>query len=288
MKKIIYILSAATLVISFSGCTKYLDKLNNPNLVTDPPLNGLLATTTFATGNDVFLMGNAVSYYTQYLASNVRGSDADVYNPVDYSGTWTTFYTTMMNIKQMNSLAAKQGSTQHLGVGKILLAYNANMLINAFGDIPFSEALQGQELLVPKFDKQATLQSTILQMVDEGIADLNKTGSAFTLAPASDVIHNGNTKAWIKTGYALKARFLNQLSKTKNYNPANVLSAVANAYTGNSDDAVLTAFTDRSPWNAVAFRNTQLDLDGWLSKNFVDALNGTTYGIIHIVSNQIH
>lgn len=279
MKKIIYIFVSAAMVSGFAGCSKYLDKLDNPNLVTAPPLNGLLAKATFETATDVFRMGNVVSYYTQYLASNVRRSDADIYNQVDYSGTWTSFYTTMMNIKQMNDLAMKQGSWQHLGVGKILLAYNINMLITAFGDVPFSEALQGQQLLVPKFDNQATLQASCLQLLDEGIAELNKTGSALNLDAASDVIHNGNKAAWIKTGYALKARFLNQLSKTKTYNAANVLTAVTSAYTANGDDATLKAFSGRSPWNAVAYNNTQLNLNGWLSKQFVDALNGTAYGV---------
>jgi hypothetical protein len=279
MKKIINIFFISLLTMVFAGCSKYLDKLDNPNLVTIPPLNGLLANATYATGNDVFMMGDAVSYYDQYLASNVKGSDADVYNAVDYSGTWTTFYTTMMNIKQMNDLATQNGSTQHLGVGKILLAYNLNMLINAFGDVPFSEALQGQLLLVPKFDNQATLQTACLALLDDGIAALNKTGSTLNLDASSDVMHHGSVKAWLKTGYALKARFLVQQSKTTGYNATNVLTALTNAYTANSDDATLTAFNGRSPWNAVAYNNTILNLDGWLGKQFVDALNGTTYGV---------
>jgi hypothetical protein len=153
------------------------------------------------------------------------------------------------------------------------------MLINAFGDAPFSEALQGQQLLVPKFDKQADLHATTLQLLDEGITELKKTGSAYNLDAASDVIHSGKSSAWIKTAYALKARFLNQLSKKATYNAANVLAALAGAYTANSDDAMLTAFDGRSPWNEVSYNNTTLNLDGWLSKQFVDALNGATFGI---------
>ncbi len=88
-------------------------------------------------------MGNLTSYYTQYLASNTQASDADIYNSVDYSTTWTNFYTTMMNIKQMNNKAEAVGAYQHLGVGKILMALNLNLLINVFGDVPYTEALKG-------------------------------------------------------------------------------------------------------------------------------------------------
>ena len=62
MKKLIYILFAGSFALTITGCSKYLDKLDNPNLVTDPPLNGLLAEATFETGRDVFRSSDNVSY----------------------------------------------------------------------------------------------------------------------------------------------------------------------------------------------------------------------------------
>ncbi len=279
MKKIINILLLGSLALSFTACEKYLDKLDNPNLVTDPPINGLMAKVTLETGLNSYRMGDVVSYYTQYLASNTQGSDADIYNEVDYSGTWTNFYNCMMNIKQMSDLAAEKGATYHIGIGKILMAYNLNMLINSFGDVPYTEALQGPELLIPTFDSQEALHDSTLQLLDEGIAELNKTGATLNVDPQSDVIHNGDIGAWIKTANALKARFLNQLSKTASYSATNVLNALNNAYDNNGDDATLTAFNGRSPWNQVAYNNTVLLLNGWLSTQVVDAMNGTTYGL---------
>ncbi len=87
---------------------------------------------------------------------------------------WTNFYNGMMNIAQLNKLAEEKGATLHLGVGKILMAYHLNMLVTAFGDVPFSEAFKGQELLTPAFDDQSTLHATSLQLLDEGIAALNQ------------------------------------------------------------------------------------------------------------------
>jgi hypothetical protein len=280
MKKTLIIFLIGFLALSLSGCDKFLDKLENPNLVNKPPINGLLATATYQTGMDVFRIGNAVSYFNQYLAGNTRGSDADTYNPVDYTGTWTNFYlSTMVNIYQMNKLATEQGAFYHLGIGKILMAYNLNMLITTFGDVPYSEAFAGQQTLTPKYDNQQALHNTCLQLLDEGIAELKKTGVTVSLDATSDVIHGGSTAAWIRTGYALKARFLNQLSKTSAYNAANVLAAASQSYTDNSQDATLTAFDGLSPWNDVAVDNTQLNLDGWLSTQYVDAMNGKTYGV---------
>jgi hypothetical protein len=123
------------------------------------------------------------------------------------------------------------------------------------------------------------LYDTALKLIDEGIAELQKPGSAFEIAAQNDVIHGGSAEAWIKTGNALKARFLNQLSKKAEYDPAAILTILQSSYTSNDDDAQLTAFEGLSPWNEVAVNNSNLLLDGWLSTQFVDALNGTTFGV---------
>ncbi|HEY8396509.1 MAG TPA: SusD/RagB family nutrient-binding outer membrane lipoprotein [Flavihumibacter sp.] len=279
MKLINYIVLSAFIVIGFTSCSKYLDKLDNPNLVTDPPLNGLLAQTTYNTGYNVYRMGYSVSYFVQYQASSAKGSDTEVYNEVDYSTTWTAFYSTMMNIQQMLDKAEATGAYHHVGVGKIMLAYNLNMLITAFGDVPFSEALKGGELLTPKFDDQAQLHTTTINLLNEGITELQKANPSLLLDPAGDVIHQGEVDAWIKTAQALKARFMNQLTRKASYDPNAVLTQLGNAYSSNSDDAAMTVFRGRSPWNQVAYNNTVLLLDGWLNEQFVDALDGTTFGV---------
>lgn len=279
MKNLIKALFFVVIITGFGSCSKELDKLDNPNLVTDPPINGLLVTATYNTAYNTFRVGNSVSYYTQYLASSTKGSDIDVYNEVDFSNTWTALYNTMMNIKQMENKSITEEAWHHQGVAKILLAVNLNMIVNNFGDAPYSEALQGQELLVPAFDDQATLHATSISLLDEGLALLARTDNKMVLDGPSDVIHGGNVAAWTKTAHALKARFLNQLSRKTSYNANTILSEVALAYTVNADDAALTAFDGRSPWNAVSYNNTVNVLDGWMSSYYIDALDGTIHGI---------
>lgn len=277
----------ALAVVLFAGCQKYLDINDNPNLVTNPPINGLLANTTYQTGLNVYRMGNITSYYVQQLASPNTGSDRDTYKEEDLSGTWTNLYDVMTDINRMMALAQQSGSSQHLGVAKILMSMNLNMLITMFGDVPYTEAFQGQKLLTPKYDNQQALHDTCIKLVNEAIVELSKTDSKLELDAGSDLIHGGDTAAWKKTAYALKARYLNQLSKTDQYKPAEIFEALSHAYTSNSDDAMLQSFEGRSPWNLVAYNNTQLLLDGWLSEQFVNALNGTTYGVFDPRLKQI-
>ena len=282
MKKILFNIIPLIILLSslgLGGCKKYLDKLDNPNQVTDPPLNGRLAQVTYRTGYSVYEMGDITSYYVQYLASNQKGSDKDTYNPVDYSTFWTDAYFSMMNIKQMMIKAQETGAWLHLGVGQTLMALNLNMLINAFGDVPYSKALDGKHNPFPTFDKQEDLHDTCLTLLDAAIVNLQKTDASVSLDAGSDVIHGGDAGAWLKTAYALKARFLNQWSKTSKYSPADIFAALSNAYTTNNDDAALKSFNGRSPWNGAAYNNTQLNLDAWLSSQVVNAMNGDNYPV---------
>lgn len=265
--------------VLFWGCKKYLDVNTDPNLVYNPSLSSLLVTSTFESGMNVQRLGNITSYYVQYLASPNPGSDRDIYQEEDLSEEWTFVYNAMTDIRQMMQQAEQRGATEHLGVGKILLAMNLNMLINMFGDVPYSQAFQGKENVTPAYDNQQALHDTTLRLLDEALAEFAKPTPTITLDANSDLIHQGDIAAWTKTAYALKARFLNQLSETSEYNPADVLAAVANAYTSNADNAALSSFPENNPWNEIARENESLILDGWLSQQFVDATNGKTFGV---------
>lgn len=289
MKKL-FLYTFSFLVIVLASCDKYLDVNTNPNLVYNPPINSLLVTSTYQTGLNVQRMGNITSYYVQHLASSNAGSDRDTYKEEDLSGTWTAHYNAMTDIRQMMQQAEQRQATEHLGVAKVLMAMNLNMLINMFGDVPYSEAFMEKEVLTPSFDNQQALHDTTVKLINEAIAEFNKPAPNIRLDASSDLIHKGSVAAWKKTAYALKARFLNQLSKTNKYNPTEILAAVSNAYTSNADNAALTTFQGNSPWNQVARNNANLLLDGWLSEQFVDALDGTSYGTVDprlaLIANQ--
>lgn len=279
MKKLtLYILLVSSIVVA--SCDKYLDVNENPNLVYNPSINSLLVTATYQTGLNVQRMGNITSYYVQYLASPNASSDRDTYKEEDLSTTWTNHYNTMTDIREMMRVAESRQATEHVGVAKVLMAWNLNMLINMFGDVPYTEAFLGKEELTPAFDNQQALHDTTIKLLNEAIAEFDKPTPTIRLDASSDLIHRGSVAAWKRTAHALKARFLNQLSETSEYNPTEIFAALANAYISNVDNAALTTFQGNSPWNQVARNNANLLLDGWLSEQFVDATDGTSFGIM--------
>jgi hypothetical protein len=269
----------ALLLGGTSSCKEdYFDLNTNPNQITNPPLSSLLTTTTQKTAYSAQRVAGITSYFVQYLASPSAGGLTDTYAITDYSGTWDYIYFALADLTDMKRTAQAQGASEYVGVADVMIAYHLNLLANMFGAAPFSNAFDASTL-TPTYDSEETLYTTSLALLNEGLTELAKTDSRIKLAASNDLIHKGSTTAWIKTGNALKARMLNKISKKSSYSPSAVLEAVSKSYTANSDDAQMSSFLLRNPWAQVARNNAALVLDGWLSSQFVNQLNGTTYGV---------
>lgn len=278
MKSTIKYLFILLLAAIGSSCKKYLDVNQNPNAATRPPINGLLVSTTQNTANNVYLVADITSYYVQYLANTSLAGATDTYQSIDASDTWTNLYGNMTDLYDLQKLGQERGALKYQGVAKIMMAMNLQLVHNVWGDAPYSNAFTG-ETLTPVYDDATAVFDSCLSLLDAGISLLSSSQPTIDLDATADLIHHGDAGAWIKTSHALKARLLNQLSKTSRYSPAAINAELAAAYTSTTDDAFITTFDVRNPWNQEAVDNAALNLDGWLSSNYVNAMNGTTYGI---------
>ena len=150
---------AASMLLSASGCKKdeFLDVNQNPNnpTVVDVPvlLTGVILTTGFANSND---LGRVSSLLIQHLSGtanqpaqydiyNIRGSFDNQWNGELYGGA-------LVNAKQLIDVATQKNSPAYSGIGKLLLAYNFALTTDLYGDVPYSQALQGLGNLSPRFD----------------------------------------------------------------------------------------------------------------------------------------
>lgn len=276
-----YIRPLITLLVTalLSSCKDYFELSQNPNLISNPPLASFLSTTTQKTALSAQRFGNITSYFVQYLANPGAGGSTDTYQITDYTGTWDYAYFAMADLYDMRKKAQEQGASEYVGAADIMLSYQLTLIADMFGDAPYSDAFTGTTL-TPKYDTGETLYNTALTLLTEGITELAKTDSKVKLSAANDLIHKGSTAAWIKTAQALRARMLNKVSKKSTYKPADVLDAVSKSYTANTDDAQMVSFLLRNPWAQVARNNAALVLDGWLSVQLANQLNGTTYSVI--------
>lgn len=279
MRKLsLYTFLLAAVVLGSASCKKgYFDLNENPNLVKEPTLQGLLSTSTHKSGINSYLVGTITSVHVQYLANPSAAASTDTYQIVDYTGTWDALYYAMADIFDMKKLAANK-SSEYLGVANVLLSYNLTLVADLWGSAPYSKAFDPL-ILIPGYDSQQDIYNACLTLINDGITELTKTDATIKLLKANDLIHGADRTKWLKTAYALKARLLNKISKTAAYKPADVLTALGSAYASNADDAGMASFQTRNNWAGVAVSNAANTLGGWLSEQLVDHLNGVTYGV---------
>lgn len=273
-----YISVVLTSMFLFVSCDDYMDINDDPNNPTEAPISALMVNSTFETAQNTYRMGSITSNYVQYLASPNPGSSSDIMDPANYSGTWSALYRVMTDLSDMISQAEETGANHYEGIGQILTALNLGMTIDAWGDVPFSEGLDFQTV-TPSYDDDAVLYQEVLGLLDKGIANLNAPTEVSV--GNDDFIYNGDSEKWVKFGNLLKARYLNHFSKTGSYDPAAILAALDNGFVGNDDDAQLAYFEEqRNPWANVAINNQNLFLGGWISEQFIESLDGTTYEVV--------
>ncbi|MFO8030191.1 MAG: SusD/RagB family nutrient-binding outer membrane lipoprotein [Cyclonatronaceae bacterium] len=265
------------------SCDDYLDINENPNFPTDAPIEGLMTRTTLESARNTSRTAGTVSYFTQHFASPNEATSTDTHQPVSYGGTWASLYSVLSDLAEMDLKADDLDAPYYGGVAKILTAYNLGLLTSMFGDAPYSEALFAQTLN-PPYDSSEDIYEVMLDMLDMGIQDLEQPSSAVVPA-ADDYIFNGDRASWIRTAYALKARYLNHYSKLGSYDPDAVLDAVDDAFENSNQDFQMNFFEGEgtgaeNPWYRLAVNNAGLLLGGWLSEQFVDHLNGNIYGIV--------
>jgi hypothetical protein len=277
--KIALILFFSTTLLS---CEDYLDINTNPNEPTEVPMELLMAQASLRTGNNIQSAGNITSYYVQYLASpNVNGSK-DIHDPQPYDVTWQNLYRMMSDVTDMEMLAEEQGASQYLGAAKILKAINLGLTIDLWGDVPYSEAFFAQKLK-PAYDNDETLYDEVLTLLDDGIAELTKPDPTIEIGD-DDFIYGGVAANWIKMAYSLKARYLLHMRNTNKFNADAVLAAVALGIQTNAENGKVTYSTFNSdvynPWAQVARSQEVLILDGWISSQIVEAMDGTSFGVV--------
>lgn len=211
-------------VLFFSACRKnYLDVNNNPNrpthvdlqLILPDALNMTVSTMTAYTQNDkqstVPASFDFLAYWMQYLvpAGNfvIAGLDVTYSEPNTYrQGIWTTIYQNLHNYDNIDKAGVATKQPFYSGVAKIMEAYNFQTLVDIYGDVPYTQALQGVNNLRPKYDNQTAIYTDLVLKIDTGIALIKK--DTVSNAGLNDIMFHGDHGLWARFANTVKLRIL--------------------------------------------------------------------------------
>lgn len=299
--KIKYGLIFAAFVFSTMGCKKYLDVNTDPNSALSAPESLLLPpaivdiATVVAGGSFSVQNSSGIaeinSYWMQQLSLNQPLPIVDNYKLTtgDADNLWNDVYINIMqNLKILGEEAETNNHHSYGVISKVLTAYTLGVTTDMWGDVPYSEAFNGN--LRPAYDKQEDIYKTMQSLLDSAIAE-NQLDPGNAVPGSDDFLYQGNMSNWVKFAYALKARYYIHLTKAPGYNAATqanlALGALANAFTGTSDEATANIYSiaagHESPW----FLNTDPSQGGVvLSATFINYELANSDPRLPIIANK--
>lgn len=229
-------------VILIAGCTKDFDKINTDPTKVSANLfnpNFLMAQAQIQFSNTGYDQLLYQSMWSQSLASTYDyygNGDKYVYrgSSNDYKArTWNTSYNAATLVYEMKNLVKGDAAYANLdNCGSILLVMMLQRVTDAYGDIPYSQALQAKAgITQPVFDSQQSIYTSMLSTLATATAalDASKPG------PTSDLFYKGNIAQWKKLGYSLMLRAAMRLTKV---DPATARKYAEMAYTGGAMSSV--------------------------------------------------
>ncbi len=218
--KIVAFLALGTLMLG--GCKKFLDVNQNPNIANDPGIENVLPSAqveiAHVLGNNFQVNGSFwAQYWTQSPLAN-QYKQYDQYQPStdNYNRAWATLYDgALSDLQYVYNTASGKSNKNYMAIARLMSAYTFQLITDAWGDVPFTEALKGLEenggITAPKYDAQALIYDSILSQINEAISLIDVNSDVHP--GADDLVYGGDMSHWLEFAYTLKLKTALRLSE---------------------------------------------------------------------------
>ncbi|SHF28808.1 Starch-binding associating with outer membrane [Fodinibius roseus] len=222
MKQSLYILLMMVFVITSCNDLQKLD--DNPNSVSETPPQLLLT----EIASNAFQVEGLDPLLASRMIVSTSGESALQY----YKWNRGSFdaYNRLRNVTKMIEEAKRVNKPVYEALGKFFRAYYFYNLTMTFGDIPYSEALQGEmeSIYVPAYDTQKKVFEGILTELEEADSLLQEYNDVIE----GDIIYSSDASKWrrLVNSYRLKVLMTlsNKVGKTDLDIPARFASIAQN------------------------------------------------------------
>src|SRR3954451_21155818 len=280
MKKLFIIALAAT---TFASCNKDLSSLNvdpkRPSVVPSYALftNAERNFADYAITSDVNT--NVFRLITQQWTQTTYTDESNynIYTRTIPDNMWTSLYRDVLKDaeeakKTIPTDVTDAGQQKNeIAVCDILQVHAYYVLVNTFGNIPYSQALT-DSIYFPKFDDAKTVYMDLLTRLDADIAALDPNGESFGEA---DIVYKGDVNLWLKYANSLKLTMGILLADEDPAKARSIVeSAAPNVFTSNSDNAIFYYYSASPNTNPIWTDVVQTQRTDYVAaKTFINLMN---------------
>ncbi len=207
-------------VLFTTSCTKNWEEMNtDPNNPVDAPLTNVMAHSIRYIGSSMYNdwqgMNNFCSYAgqitkIQYIdEAHYQYRDNVVYN------AWSDYYQTQLDLSKIMQKAQDQGLNRTEGAALTWSVFLWQMAVDQWGDIPYSEAIKGEEgIMTPAYDKAEDIYTDLLAKIEQANELLSQPNAMDDLGEG-DIIYDGDFSKWQKFANSIHLRLAIRLANAK-------------------------------------------------------------------------
>ena len=210
------IISTVVLGLATASCDSYLDINQDPN----SPSESMMTPNIMLPAAEMNLAGSygdfariAGGYFAQYYVQTFGTSNYLDFSQFTMSATRSSgFYTQMTSraLKNLTTIRSMAKNSEAWGTylaATTLWAYSYQVLVDAYGEVPFKEAFD-VSIASPHYDDGAVIYADLLKELDEALAKASPNDQV-----ATNFLFKGQNAAnWIKFAKALKLKILTRES----------------------------------------------------------------------------
>ncbi len=257
IKKSIFLI--ASLLLMSVGCSDYLEVNDNPN---DPPISTPSLSLPVAQQNFASLNGTSMVYLGQFMTynwttpSNWSANQALIRYTITtsfYSNIFESSYLSVFkDLTYIQNYEDPSGSidySAYYAIADIVKGFQYQLLVDLYGDVPYTEANLRAENRTPAYDDAETIYKDVIDKLTAA-ASLALSLPANAENPMDqDIIFYGDMTKWAQFANTIKLRMLVRLSGTGqdayiqeqvasiNANGAGYITEDVSSNPGYSDDA---------------------------------------------------
>jgi hypothetical protein len=241
-------------LVCTTSCKKQLDINQNPNVpaVANGTPSVVFPAAVFGTAAGVageFGIIGAIwgQYVTQSAFSNqYKTIDAYQIGTADYNRGYRNLFAN--GLKNYQFVLDKSKETENWNfylMAATMKAYTAQVLVDLYDQIPYSEALQGTANLTPKFDDGYSIYQDLLKLLDTALAKPLNPGVLTPADKSADLVFKGDLDKWTRFANSMKMKlYLRMVNKKPQEAQAGIEKLYADGAKFLNTDAALTGFTN--------------------------------------------
>lgn len=126
-------------------------------------------------------------------------------SPQSFNFLWNRAYSEVLPDADIVISNANESSLfVHSGIAKVMKAYILMVLVDCFGDVPYSEAVQGLGFQNPNRDSDEAVYEEARLLLVSAMEDFGKESLG---TPGNDIIYGGSAAQWTKAASSLMLRY---------------------------------------------------------------------------------